>query len=32
MLKERAKWNLDKDYLLNAKHELTDKLEKLERK
>ena len=30
--KERAKWNLDRDHLVNFKSDLSDQLEKLERK
>lgn len=30
--KERAKWNLDKDHLTNLRNELTDQLDKLEKK
>lgn len=30
--KERAKWNLDKDHLMNLKNEISDQLEKVERK
>jgi phage shock protein A len=30
--KERAKWNLDRDHLVNIKNELQDSVEKLEKK